>query len=158
MYSNNMPCLSFYHPSNFNQQLQSQFGGQPPHPQLQRHVPNILHQHHDKRSLFTSNVWPFPLSTIGSSPRTAQAAAVDASSTPANSCGASASDNDEDLHERFEAIDFYLCLEIKGHISCKMNLTFIGSTAIGFEQSRFPISWLHHCHSRSRTFGNRIDL
>ena len=47
----------------------------------QGHMPNILQQHHVSGSLLPSNASPFPSSTIefsGSSPRTAQSAAVHA--------------------------------------------------------------------------------
>jgi hypothetical protein len=95
MYPSYMTCLPFYHHSNFSEHGQSQFGGQQPHPQWQGHMPNMLQvqQRHDCCSLFPWNASPFPSSAIGlseSSPRTAQATAVDTSSSSANACGLAA--------------------------------------------------------------------
>ena len=82
------------HHSYFSEHGQSQFGGQQPHPQWQGHMHNMLQvqQRHDCCSLFPWNSSP-PSSAIGlseSSPRIAQATAMDTSSSSANACGLAA--------------------------------------------------------------------
>lgn len=94
VHPNNKPYFSFYQHTNFNQNLQSQFGVQQLHPQWQYHAPNIPQQHHEYGSPFPANESPFPSRTSGLSglsTRAAQAAAVDASSSSANFCGLAAS-------------------------------------------------------------------
>jgi hypothetical protein len=90
IYPNTVPDLPFYQPSNFNQHLQSQFSGPPPHPQWQAHILNALQQRGVYCPTFPPNSLLYPSNTtmlIDSSLRTAQASAVDA---PA-ACGSAAS-------------------------------------------------------------------
>jgi hypothetical protein len=96
VYPNYTPIFLFNYYSDFNENLQSQFGVQQLYPQRQYPIQasHVLQPHYEYGTPFPSNASPFPSRTIGlsgSRPRAAQAAAVDASSSSANFCGLAAS-------------------------------------------------------------------